>query len=557
LLEVSLLGEQFVAGSTATSLGRSSRSIALLGFLAVHADAPQPRQRLASMFWPDSTEPQAERETLRRQCVELCDQLVTGWQGVGDLGKAVEYGRLRVRLEPLEEVGYRTLMQLQANAGDRAGAISTFHKCAEILDRELQVKPSQATETLVERLLTSDDPDMFPAGSPPHARTRLAQRSRLVGRDREFDEVLQFWNSVVERRPRMLVVIGDAGVGKSRLISELAHKARAYGAVVATTRCFGMAGTVALKPVADWLRHPRIQRSLPTLNEIWRVEVDRLIPGAASLSDGAKRERPLPEPIAASRALVDAWQRHRFFEGLVRAIIAVGQPTLLVLDDLHWCDDETAAWLAFLLGRAAGAPLLVAATARREELEDNADVSRLVGALRSAGSLIEMALPPLGQDGVRALAASFLDRELSDGEASLLVTVTGGCPLHVVEALRSASDLDKAGPLPSLGNLSSLLRRRLEAASPHARDVAALASAVGRDFTLDLLTEASDLELNAVVHSVDELWRQGIFREEANGYDFARPGTRCGVRVGFATAAMATASSDRTESPDSPCRAGG
>ena len=320
----------------------------------------------------------------------------------------------------------------------------------------------------------------------------------------------------------MLVVTGDAGVGKSRLISELAHRARADGAVVATTRCFGMAGTLALKPAADWLRHPRIQRSLATLEEIWRVEVDRLIPGAAGETlFGGKRVRPLPEPIAASRAMVDAWRRHRFFEGLARGILAAGQPTLLVLDDLHWCDDETTAWLPFLLGRADGAPLLVAATARREELSDNAEVSRLLPGLRSAGSLIEMALPPLGRDGVRALATSCLERELSDEEVSLLVTATGGYPLYVVEAMQSANELDQGGPLSSLGDLSSVLRRRLGAASPHAREVAALASAVGHDFTLDLLTEASDLDVDVVVRSVDELWRHSIFREQPSGYDFS------------------------------------
>jgi DNA-binding SARP family transcriptional activator/tetratricopeptide (TPR) repeat protein len=609
VLEVSLLGEQYVAGSTATNLGRSSRSIALLGFLAVHADAPQPRQRLAAIFWPDSTEQQArtnlrrelhhlrvllgddpslvvepatlmwresptcrvdvcvfhherqlalqalatgddheflehgaagveeyhgdllpgmfddwvlaERETLRRQCVELCDHLVAGWRGVGDLRKAVEYARLRVRLEPLEEVGYRTLMDLQADAGDRAGAISTFHKCAEILDQELEVKPSEATEAFAERLLSSDGPEIPAMRGDRHARARLAQRARLVGRDREFDHVLEFWNSVAERRPRLLVVTGDAGVGKSRLISELAHKARTDGAVVATTRCFGMAGALALKPAADWLRHPRIQRSLATLDEIWRAEVDRLIPGAASDTAFGKRERPLPEPIVASRAMVDAWRRHRFFEGLARGILAVDQPTLLVLDDLQWCDDETTAWLPLLLGRAAGAPLLIAATARREELADNAEVSRLLSALRSAGSLIEMALPPLGRDGVRALAASVLERELGDEEVSLLVTATAGYPLYVVEAIRSASEPDHDGGLSSLGDVSSVLRSRLEAASPHAREITGLASAVGRDFTLDLLTEASDLDVDVVVRSVDELWRHGIFREQPSGYDFS------------------------------------
>jgi tetratricopeptide (TPR) repeat protein len=319
----------------------------------------------------------------------------------------------------------------------------------------------------------------------------------------------------------LLVVTGDAGVGKSRLISELARKARTDGAVVATTRCFGMAGTLALKPAADWLRHPRIQRSLSTLDEIWRVEIDRLIPGAAGDAYGAKRKRPIPEPIAASRAMVDAWRRHRFFEGLARGILAVDQPTLLVLDDLQWCDDETTAWLPLLLGRAAGAPLLIAATARREELAGNTEVSQLLAALRSAGSLIEMALSPLERDGVRVLAASFLERELSDEEVSLLVTATGGYPLYVVEAIRSASELDGGRPLSSFADLSSVLGSRLEAASPHAREVARLASAVGRDFTLDLLTEASDLDVDVVVRSVDELWRQGILREEPSGYDFS------------------------------------
>jgi DNA-binding SARP family transcriptional activator len=608
LLEVSLLGEQYVEGSTATNLARSSRSIALLGF-AVHAEAPQPRQRLAAIFWPDSSEQQArtnlrrelhhlrvllgddpslvvepatlmwrewptcrvdvcvfhrerqlalqalasgddpgmlehgaaavaeyhgdllpgmfddwvlmERETLRRQCVGLCDHLVLGWRRVGDLSRAVEYGRLRVRLEPFEEVGYRTLMELQADGGDRAGAITTFHQCAEILDQELQVKPSQATEIFVEQLLSSDGPGISRVRGDRPARGRLAQRAQLVGRDREFDQILECWNGVAEGRPRLLVVTGDAGVGKSRLISELAHKARTDGAVVATTRCFGMAGALALKPAADWLRHPRIQRSLSTLDEIWRVEIDRLIPDAARSIYGGRREGPLPEPIAASRAMVDAWRRHRFFEGLARGILAVDQPTLLLLDDLQWCDDETTAWLPVLLGRAAGAPLLIATTARREELANNTEVSQLLAALRSAGSLIEMPLPPLGRDGVRALAASFLGRKLSDEEASLLVTATGGYPLYIVEAIRSATELDEGGPLSSLGDLSSVLRRRLEAASPYAREIAGLASAVGRDFTLDLLTEASDLEVDVVVRSVDELWRQGIFREQPSGYDFS------------------------------------
>ena len=64
--------------------------------------------------------------------------------------------------------------------------------------------------------------------------------------------------------------------------------------------------------------------------------------------------------------MVDAWQRHRFFEGLAQAFLQVGRPLLLVLDNLQWCDQETLAFLAHLLGRAGDSPLLVVGTARDE-----------------------------------------------------------------------------------------------------------------------------------------------------------------------------------------------
>jgi DNA-binding SARP family transcriptional activator len=610
LLEVSLLGEQHVERSGAAIDGRSSRSIALLAFLALHANVPQPRQRLAGMFWPDSTDAQArtnlrrelhnlrtlldgdpalvikpttlmwregpssrvdvcvfrrerqlalaalgagdddamlehaaaavneyhgdlipgayddwvlaERDSLRRQCVELCDRLSAGWQAKGELEKAVESAKMRVRLEPLEEVGYRNLMQLQADAGDRAGAMATFHRCAEVLERELQVAPSPATASLAERLLgfggsTSPSVNGRQRGPGPPAR-----HAGLVGRTRELHHAMECWHEAVEGHPRLLVVTGDAGVGKSRLVAELARQARADGAVVAATRCFGMARRVALAPVSDWLRNPAFQRVFAGLDDVWRVEVERLVPDAlGAVRSGDPRNQPVPEPIGASRAMVDAWQRHRFFDGLARAVIAIDRPTLLVLDDLQWCDDETTAWLPFLLGRAGHSPLLVATTARSAQLAANTEVSQLLRALRSTGSLTELNLLPLGREGVRELGGNLLGRALAENEVSLLVTATGGYPLYVREVIRSATESGQVSALVSLADLSSVLRRRIEEASPHAREVAVLASAVGREFSLDLLTEASDLDADTVVRSVDELWRHGLFRELGRAYDFS------------------------------------
>ncbi|MCZ4126188.1 AfsR/SARP family transcriptional regulator, partial [Streptomyces sp. H39-S7] len=86
-----------------------------------------------------------ERERLRRECVDLCDLAVTGWLDAGDPLRAVEVARFRIRLEPHEEAGYRRLMDLQMESGDRAAAMSTYHRCASVLEQELDMTPSPDT----------------------------------------------------------------------------------------------------------------------------------------------------------------------------------------------------------------------------------------------------------------------------------------------------------------------------------------------------------------------------------------------------------------------------
>ncbi|MEV6625445.1 BTAD domain-containing putative transcriptional regulator, partial [Amycolatopsis sp. NPDC051114] len=98
----------------------------------------------------------AARAELDRECVELCDLLCR--TPAGDPAVALDAARRRIRLRPLEETGYRTLMGLQADAGDRAGAVSTYHRCASVLERELGVVPAEPTRAALRRLLARPDP---------------------------------------------------------------------------------------------------------------------------------------------------------------------------------------------------------------------------------------------------------------------------------------------------------------------------------------------------------------------------------------------------------------
>jgi DNA-binding SARP family transcriptional activator len=586
MLRIALLGEQsIVDATTGAARSRSARTLALAAFLVVHAAAPQPRQRIAGLFWPESADAQA-LTNLRRELHALRHALagdpclvVTArdlcWQDTGDVrvdlrvfareadaarqadvagnadaalahadaalaayrgdllpgayddwvlearaelqeravalcawrtrrgapAGALDAARLRIRLRPLEEAGYRELMRLQAALGDRAAALGTYHRCASVLERELGVEPDAATRAAMARLLAGPSPAGAPVAGPVGSGV-----APFVGRRQERGVLDAAWRRAAAGRPGVVLVRGGAGVGKSRLVTEVVHAARRTGAVTAVAQCFASSGRLALAPVAEWLRSPEMQVTVGALDPVWRAEVQRLVPAAGERDGGAP----------ASRALVDAWQRHRFYEGLARALLGAGRPTLLVLDNVQWCDQETLTFLGFCLGLVPDAPVLVAATLRCDGSSPEPEPAGWVAQVAAAGMLTDIALGPLDDAETARLAEAVHGGPLSADERDLLTAVTGGFPLHVVEAVRAVGH----GSLPA-GDLDTVLRSRLEQASPAAQDVAGLAAAVGRDVTLDLLTAAGDLDVDGVVAAVDELWRLRILRERSQGYDFS------------------------------------
>ena len=455
------------------------------------------------------------RSVLERQCVDLCDLVCATCARQGDLAGAADAARRRIQLQPLEEIGYRTLMQLQADQGDRAGAVSTYHHCASVLERELGVVPDPATRQALQRLMAHADQmahapqagEQAAAIKPAFGRSGPAA-AQLVGRSAELGLLQDLWRTATAGRASIALVRGGAGVGKTRLVTEVAGLARLQGAVVASAQCFGTSGRLALAPVADWLRSPAFQAATAALEPAWRAEVGRLLPSEARGQRGA-----------GSRAMADAWQRHRFFEGLARALLAVDRPAVLVLDNLQWCDQETLAFLTFYLGLARDAPVLVAGTLRNEDLGEDADLTGWTVQMHAAGLLTELSLSPLEAADTARLAEAISGRPLLTDDVNLLRATTGGFPLYVIEAVRGSVDPGSA-PRPA-GDLKAVLRNRLDQATTAAREVAGLAAAVGTNFTLDLLTEASDLSADNVVGAVDELWRRRIMCEFGDGYDFS------------------------------------
>ena len=230
-------------------------------------------------------------------------------------------------------------------------------------------------------------------------------------------------------------------------MAEISALARLHGAVVASSQCFGTSGRLALAPVADWLRSPAVQAASAALDPVWRAEVSRLMPA------GGRGERG-----ADARAMADAWQRHRFFEGLARALIAVGRPMLLVLDNLQWCDLETLAFVTFLLGLAPDTPVLVAGTLRDDLLDEDRELADWTVRMRATGLLTELSVGPLEAADTARLAEAVSGRPLAGRRRRPAAGHDGRLPAvrHRGGPRRS---VDLGGTLRPGGDLMAVLRK--------------------------------------------------------------------------------------------------
>ena len=120
---------------------------------------------------------------------------------------------------------------------------------------------------------------------------------------------------------------------------------------MASSQCFGTSGRLALAPVADWLRHPAVMAAAAAIDPVWRTEV-----GGCCRPGGARNAK-----LAAGRWRIRG-RGHRFFEGLARALMAVGGPTLLILDNMQWCDQERCRFITFSWAWPLRCPVLVVGT---------------------------------------------------------------------------------------------------------------------------------------------------------------------------------------------------
>lgn len=465
-----------------------------------------------------------ERERLRQLQQRSLEQLTHQLEQQQTYAPAITYAQQMLRLDGLNEAAYCTLMRLYHRTGDRANALQTYHQCLTVLRDELGVDPGVTTRKLYEQLLLEEEP-LPPARqatvSPPPIPLPLAAAASfgtptpLVGRAAEWATIQQ-WSDrplaaaqqTVGRSPfrshaaPVLLLTGEPGIGKTRLLEELRTTAQAAQAAVLW--CSGFAAEM-MRPYGVWIDALRVAGVVSTEN---------LPPALGCL---------LPELGPPDQALPDP---SHLFDAVVRSLLQWTNqaPLMILLDDIQWLDGASASLLHYLIRVLRHQPIQIACTARSAELESNATIADVLTVLRREQQLQTLALQPLDREQTRDLIRSTGSVAPSAISLSLVNQVfidSGGNPLFALELARFHGQRSASQP----HTLEALIGDRLQQLDDSPRALLPWAAALGRSFSPSTVAQVADYPITELLTAIEQLEQQSIIcpstsHQTGGGYDF-------------------------------------
>jgi DNA-binding SARP family transcriptional activator len=402
----------------------------------------------------------AEREQAARAQARVLKELVSGLEGAPE--RALPHARALVDIAPYDEACRALLIRLL----HRSRRVEEAHQQYELGMRMLKEAGLVSSGVLLAALRGGADAAEPARPARPVPPAPADEDASVIGRDAERRQLQSALAQVAAARSaEVLLVLGEPGIGKTHLLGYAAGLARGQGARVLEARAY---------------------------------ECERVRPFA--LWTDALREC---DEATARRVFQDneADNRDRLFSRLAELVRELGeaQPLTLLFDDVHWCDESSAAALHYVLRTNRDRPLLAVLAARDGELLDNPALQQTLRGLRNAGLLHELTLGPLSDASTARLIAA----HAPDADIERLSKESGGNPLFAIE-------LARAGSGASTAPLNQLVRERLARFDLHGMEVLRWAALLGPHIDVPKLATLSGLDPARVASTLEAAEHQGI-----------------------------------------------
>jgi DNA-binding SARP family transcriptional activator len=425
---------------------------------------------------------------------------------IGEANSAARHAEAALAADRLNETACRWYMSASAAVGEPARALVAYEALRERLADELGADPSPQTQELHLAILRQQDrdrPDRHPDPARsvhPDRSVRPDRRRRvLAGRDGEAGALREAWDRAVAGGAGLVMIIGEAGIGKTALAEDLAVDAGRDGATVLRTRCYEAERSLFLQPIAEAVAPLVSRTSASALRQLLGEHapaVAALLPEAAALLG--------PPPSWHGSADME---RRRSFQAVTAFLVGLADrsPVLLVVDDLQYAGQSTVEFLHYLGRQVSGSRLLTVVTVRAEH---DAEIG---SALAPAASRVEVG--PLSAAAVEQLATQAGQGTL----AGPILQRTQGHTLFVVEVLRALAGGDTGVP----ESLRSAVQARVRQTGAAAESLLRAASVLGA--AIDPLTLAELLELTpaAAVDLCEQALSARLLVVSGRDYEFA------------------------------------
>ncbi len=475
-----------------------------------------------------------QREACHRQLERVYDRLSQHLLSIHDSATAVEISARWVRRAPLSEQAYRRLMAAQALNGQRPAALLTYHQLQDTLKVELGLQPGRET------VLLANNIDLGRVGAEHYDSTSRVRRAPatdrhdrlilpLVGRSDEHSRLVESFHQIGGDKAQAVVLIGAAGVGKTRLLNAFRDWAlfdmpqiEVWGG-----KAFETGARLAFQPVVEALRIRLDQVNAPEdlLEDVWLAELSQLMPELRA------RYPDLPMPLTGDANFV----RARLFESIATLgnALAAHHPSVLILDDMQWADVDTLDLVHYLARRwgEMKAPILLLLTVRQEAYAADATMREWLTRLERDTSLTRLLLDNLSgtavEELVNHLAGKGADETAASNFAAWLWAETRGLPFFIEALLQMLIEQDvlvavgnqqpaydfasalehvrSVARVPLPPGVREVIRARLEGHSKEAGALLLAAAVLSRACTFERMCQIADLQETQALDPLEAL----------------------------------------------------